>query len=157
MCVQYEYKKQKFRKCVVNNIPVQMRVSDRWLNFTSLAKAGGKNVVWKNKMLEKVESAFKERCYDSNNRGMLLAYHLTLPYIAQLGLQCNKELRRLLQDDRSLDNLQVCAYFPRFRHHNLQDGSLRSLRSMLVIRTSLLETSKSTVTHREDSSTLAAL
>jgi hypothetical protein len=109
MCVQYEYKKQKFRKCVVNKVPVQMRVSDRWLNFTSLAKAGGRNTVWKNRMLEKVDSSFKERCYDSNNRGMLLAHHLALLYIAQLGLQHNKELRRLLQDDCSLDNLQVCA------------------------------------------------
>jgi hypothetical protein len=157
MCVQYEYMKQKFRKCVVNNILVQMRVSDRWLNFTSLAKAGGKSAAWKNKILAKVESPFKERCYDSNNRGMLVAFHLTLPYIAQLGLQCNKELRRLLQDDRSLDNLQVCASFPSFRHYSLQDGSLRSLRSLLVIRTSLLETSKSTMTHCEDSSALAAL
>jgi hypothetical protein len=36
-----------------------MRVFNRWLNFISLAKADRKSAVWKDKMLKKVESRFK--------------------------------------------------------------------------------------------------
>jgi hypothetical protein len=107
---QFLWNGQNFRKCLVNNTPVRMRITDQWFCLLDLAKAGGKNSKWVIHKARLLDPSSKESYRDGNYQRVLVAPRIVLLYLNELGLQNNTALHQLISNGGTIGVSQfLCA------------------------------------------------